>query len=148
MVIFAGGTYGGEYFAGWVTEKSLSVDNLFVFVLIMAAFAVPRELQQKVLLFGIAFALVLRTVFILIGAALLASFYVTFYLFGALLLYTAWKLVCYDEPEIEPEHNPALKLLRRRVPMTADYYGSWLTVREAGHRIATLLAAKTRTRSI
>src|ERR671927_235774 len=87
---FYGGQYAGEYFAGYITEKSLSVDNLFVFVLIMASFAVPRELQQKVLLFGIAFALVLRTVFILVGAAAIENFSWVFYLFGAILLYTAW----------------------------------------------------------
>ena len=75
IVLWAyGGTYGGEYFAGYITEKSLSVDNLFVFVLIMASFAVPRALQQKVLLFGIAFALVLRTIFILVGAAAIENF--------------------------------------------------------------------------
>src|SRR5215217_7446936 len=87
---FSGGQYAGEYFAGYITEKSLSVDNLFVFVLIMASFAVPRELQQKVLLFGITFALVLRTVFILVGAAAIENFSWVFYLFGAILIYTAW----------------------------------------------------------
>src|SRR4051812_24612454 len=86
---FAGPQYGGEYFAGYVTEKSLSVDNLFVFVLIMASFAVPRELQQKVLLFGIGFALVLRTVFIFVGAVAIEQFSWVFYLFGAFLVWTA-----------------------------------------------------------
>src|ERR687885_2782971 len=87
---FYGAEYGGEYFAGYITEKSLSVDNLFVFVLIMASFAVPRPLQQKVLLFGISFALVLRTVFIAVGAAAIENFSWVFYLFGAILIYTAW----------------------------------------------------------
>src|SRR3712207_224945 len=87
---FSGGQFAGEYFAGYVTEKSLSVDNLFVFVLIMSAFAVPRELQQKALLFGISFALVLRTVFIFVGAAAIENFSWVFYLFGAILIYTAW----------------------------------------------------------
>src|SRR3712207_9559348 len=77
-------------FAGYITEKSLSVDNLFVFVLIMATFGVPRELQQKVLLFGISFALALRTVFIVVGAAAIEQFSWVFYLFGAILVYTAW----------------------------------------------------------
>src|ERR687893_981244 len=85
-----GAGFAGEYFAGYITEKSLSVDNLFVFVLIMAAFGVPRELQQKVLLFGITFALVLRTVFIVVGAAAIENFSWVFYLFGAILIYTAW----------------------------------------------------------
>src|ERR687889_1490305 len=87
---FSGAEYAGEYFAGYVTEKSLSVDNLFVFVLIMSTFAVPRALQQKVLLFGITFALALRTVFILVGAAAIANFSWVFYVFGAILIYTAW----------------------------------------------------------
>src|SRR3954449_13040241 len=86
---FAGAEYGGESFAGYVTEKSLSVDNLFVFVLIMSSFAVPRQLQQKVLLYGITFALVLRTVFIVVGAAAIDEFSWVFYLFGALLVWTA-----------------------------------------------------------
>ena len=85
VFVFAGAEFGGEYFAGYITEKSLSVDNLFVFVLIMAGFGVPRELQQKVLLFGITFALVLRTVFILVGAAAIENFSWVFYLFGAFL---------------------------------------------------------------
>src|SRR4051812_21585902 len=87
---FSGGEYAGEYFAGYLTEKSLSVDNLFVFVLIMTSFAVPRVLQQKVLLFGIAFALVLRTALIFLGAAAIEQFSWVFYLFGAFLVWTAW----------------------------------------------------------
>ncbi len=87
---FYGADFGGQYFAGYITEKSLSIDNLFVFVLIMAGFGVPRELQQKVLLFGITFALVLRTVFILVGAAAIENFSWVFYLFGAILIYTAY----------------------------------------------------------
>src|SRR3954465_11333467 len=87
---FAGPQFGGEYFAGYITEKSLSVDNLFVFVLIMGSFAVPRELQQKVLLYGITFALALRTVFIVVGAAAIEQFSWVFYVFGAVLIYTAW----------------------------------------------------------
>src|SRR3954467_6438640 len=87
---FSGAEFAGEYFAGYITEKSLSVDNLFVFVLIMAGFRVPRELQQKVLLFGITFALVLRTVFIAVGAAAIENVSWVFYLFGAILIYTAW----------------------------------------------------------
>src|SRR3954466_7970967 len=86
---FSGARYAGEYFAGYVTEKSLSVDNLFVFVLIMGTFAVPRALQQKVLLFGITFALALRTVFIVVGAAAIEQFSWVFYLFGAFLVWTA-----------------------------------------------------------
>jgi tellurite resistance protein TerC len=136
-----GGQASSEYLAGYLLERSLSLDNIFVFAVIFSYFAVPLPVQPRVLGWGIALALVLRLVFILIGAALLANFHVTFYLFGALLLYTAWRLARHDDPEIEPEHNPALQLLRRRVPMTADYHGTRLTVRETGRRITTPLVA-------
>ena len=93
VLVFGGGTMGGEYFAGYVTEKALSVDNLFVFLIIMASFKVPREDQQKVLLFGIVFALVARTVFIFIGASLINQFAWVFYLFGLILLLTAGNML-------------------------------------------------------
>jgi tellurite resistance protein TerC len=109
-----GGQAGGEYFAGYLLERSLSLDNLFVFAVILGYFAVPRSVQPKVLSWGIALALVLRLVFILAGAALLDAFHVTFYAFGALLLYTAWKLATHDGRQVEPEHNPVLRVLRRR----------------------------------
>jgi TerC family integral membrane protein len=139
--IFAGGQYGGEYFAGYITEKSLSVDNLFVFVLIMASFAVPRELQQKVLLFGIAFALVLRTVFILLGAAAIENFSWVFYLFGAFLIYTAivQARAGGDEDE-EFTENGFLRLTRRIVPTTDEYHGDRMTTKLAGKRHITPLA--------
>jgi tellurite resistance protein TerC len=136
-----GGQASSEYLAGYLLERSLSLDNIFVFAVIFSYFAVPQAVQPRVLAWGIALALVLRLVFILIGAALLANFHVTFYLFGGLLLYTAWNLSRHDGTEIEPEHNPALKLLRRRVPMTASYHGRRLITREAGRRIATPLMA-------
>jgi tellurite resistance protein TerC len=136
-----GGQVSSEYLAGYLLERSLSLDNIFVFAVIFSYFAVPLAVQPRVLAWGIALALVLRLVFILIGAALLANFHVTFYLFGALLLYTAWRLLRHDDTEIEPEHNPALKLLRRRVPMTAGYHRHRLTIRHAGRRIATPLMA-------
>ncbi len=136
-----GGQASSEYIAGYLLERSLSLDNVFVFAVIFSYFAVPIAVQPRVLAWGIALALVLRLVFIVIGAALLAAFHITFYLFGALLLYTAWKLCRHDDTEVEPEHNPALKVLRRHVPMTADYHGPRLTVRSAGRRIATPLVA-------
>src|SRR3712207_3948736 len=119
---FSGGQYAGEYFAGYITEKSLSVDNLFVFVLIMASFAVPRELQQKVLLFGIAFALVLRTFFIFVGAAAIEQFSWIFYIFGGFLIWTAWVQArsgghSHDE---EFKENAVLRLARRVLPTTED----------------------------
>ena len=132
---------GGQYFAGYLLERSLSLDNIFVFAVILGYFAVPARVQPKVLAWGIALALVLRLVFIVMGAAMLDAFHVTFYVFGALLLYTAWKLARHADREVEPEHNPALRLLRRRVPMTRDYRGDRLLVRDAGRRIATPLLA-------
>jgi tellurite resistance protein TerC len=136
-----GGQASSEYLAGYLVERSLSLDNIFVFAVIFSYFAVPPPVQARVLAWGIALALFLRLVFILLGAALLANFHVTFYLFGALLLYTAWKLSRHVDTEIEPGHNPALKLLRRRVPMTPEYHGGRLTVSEAGRRLATPLMA-------
>ncbi len=139
--VWQGAQAGSEYFAGFLLERSLSLDNIFVFAVIFSYFAVPLVVQPKVLSYGIALALVLRLVFILIGAALLANFHFTFYLFGALLIYTAWKLYRHDAQDVHPEDNPALRLLRRRVPMTADYQGARLFVRHAGRRVATPLVA-------
>ncbi|TFV61226.1 TerC family protein [Geodermatophilus sp. DF01-2] len=139
---FAGGQYGGEYFAGYITEKSLSVDNLFVFVLIMASFAVPRELQQKVLLFGIAFALVLRTVFIFVGAAAIEQFSWIFYIFGGFLIWTAWAQArsgghSHDE---EFKENSVLRLTRRVVPTTEEYHSDKMVVKLQDKRHITPLA--------
>src|SRR3954451_2369227 len=116
---FAGPEYGGESFAGYVTEKSLSVDNLFVFVLIMGSFAVPRELQQKVLLYGITFALALRTVFIVVGAAAIEQFGWVFYVFGAFLVWTAIAQARGgSQGESEYHENGVLRLTRRVLPTT------------------------------
>ena len=139
---FSGGEYAGEYFAGYVTEKSLSVDNLFVFVLIMAAFAVPRELQQKVLLFGITFALALRTVFILVGAAAIENFSWVFYLFGAILIYTAWVQARSGghSSEEDFEENAVLRFARKVLPTTEEYHSDRMTVKVDGKRFITPLA--------
>src|SRR3954453_656699 len=139
---FAGGEYAGEYFAGYVTKKSLSVDNLFVFVLIMSTFAVPRALQQKVLLFGITFALALRTVFILVGAAAIENFSWVFYLFGAILIYTAWvqaRSGGHGENE-DFRENAVLRFTRRILPTTENYSSDRMTVRLDGKRFITPLA--------
>ncbi|MEX5720986.1 TerC family protein [Geodermatophilus maliterrae] len=139
--IFAGGQYGGEYFAGYITEKSLSVDNLFVFVLIMASFAVPRELQQKVLLFGITFALALRTIFIFLGAAAIENFSWVFYLFGAFLIYTAVaqaRASGHDDDEFK--ENAFLRLTRKLVPTTNEYHSDRMTTKIDGKRFITPLA--------
>ncbi|MBB3085595.1 TerC family protein [Geodermatophilus sabuli] len=138
---FAGPQFGGEYFAGYVTEKSLSVDNLFVFVLIMSSFAVPRELQQKVLLFGIAFALVLRTALIFVGAAAIENISWIFYVFGAFLIYTAWLQAKGGHThEEEFKENGVLRLTRRLLPTTDDYHSDRLTTKIGGKRYITPLA--------
>jgi tellurite resistance protein TerC len=142
VIWFAGPEFGGEYFAGYITEKSLSVDNLFVFVLIMASFGVPRELQQKVLLFGITFALVLRTVFILIGAAAIENFSWIFYLFGAILLYTAFVQARSGGHNGDEEYNEnaVLRLTRKVLPTTEEYHSDRMTVKLQGKRYITPLA--------
>ncbi|MEU2200276.1 TerC family protein [Isoptericola sp. NPDC019482] len=133
-----GGTYGGEYFAGYITEKSLSVDNLFVFVLIMTSFRVPREYQQRVLLIGITIALVLRTVFIIAGAAIIANFAWVFYIFGAFLIWTAIAQARsgtgHDE---EWNENGVLRLTRRLFPTTDTYVGDKMTAKIDGKRYIT-----------
>jgi len=137
-----GGDPGSQYFAGYLLERSLSLDNIFVFAVILAYFAVPgEEVQGKVLAWGIILALVLRLIFILLGATLLDAFHVTFYVFGAILLYTAWKLARHDDTEVEPEHNPLLKQLRKRVTMTDEYDGDKLFTKVDGKRVATPLLA-------
>jgi tellurite resistance protein TerC len=141
MWAWQGSAAGSEYLAGYLLERSLSLDNIFVFAIIFGYFAVPLAVQPRVLAWGIALALVLRLVFIIAGAALLANFHATFYAFGALLLYTAYKLARHDDTDIEPEHNPALRLIRKRVPMTSDYHEHHLLTRENGRRVATPLLA-------
>jgi tellurite resistance protein TerC len=136
-----GGRAGSEYLTGYLLERSLSLDNIFVFAVVFAYFAVPLAVQPRVLAWGIALALVLRLLFILIGAALLAHFHATFYLFGALMLYTAYRLARHDATDVEPERNPALRALRKHVPMSASYHGHRLTVSDGGRRVATPLIA-------
>src|SRR3954454_8897215 len=138
---FAGPEYGGEDFAGYVTEESLPVDNLFVFLVVMGSFAVPRELQQKVLLYGITFALVLRTVFILVGAAAIEQFSWIFYVFGAFLVWTAIAQARGgSHQEHEFRENGVLRLTRRVLPTTAEYHSDQLTTRLGGKRYITPLA--------
>jgi TerC family integral membrane protein len=140
---FGSGT-GLEYLTGYVVEKSLSVDNLFVFMLLLSAFAVPAVLQQRVLLFGIAGALVLRGVFIALGAAVLASFSWAFLLFGAILLLTGVKILRDQRSgashELDVSTMRSVRLIRRFLPVTADYRGPRMTVREDGRRMLTPLA--------
>ena len=130
---------GTEYLAGWLVEKSLSVDNLFVFLIIMSAFSVPREYQQKVLLFGIAVALVMRGIFIAIGAAAISLFSWMFVIFGVFLIYTAVQLARHRNDDPEVGDNPVLRFARRRLPATDDFHGGRLTAVEDGKRVVTPL---------
>ncbi|MET7460553.1 TerC family protein [Nonomuraea sp. NPDC005501] len=136
LLLLSGPAHGGEFFAGWITEYSLSVDNLFVFLLIMSRFRVPREYRQKVLLIGIILALVMRGAFIAAGAEAVARFDWLFYVFGAFLVYTAWKLVGHEDGEAEFSENVALRAVRRVLPATDTYHGARLTV-HLGRRMVT-----------
>ncbi len=138
ILLTAGPQYGGEFFAGWITEYSLSVDNLFVFVIIMSSFAVPREYRQKVLSIGIVIALVMRGVFIMVGYEAITRFDWLFYVFGAFLVYTAWKLMAHkDEEEDEFTENAMLRFVKKIVPATDKYSGARMTVKVSGRRMVT-----------
>ena len=141
VLIWAGPTTAGEYYAGYIIEKALSVDNVFVFALIFAYFAVPVQYQYRVLLWGVLGALVLRVIFILIGAELLERYDWMVYLFGAFLIYTGIRMARHSNQEVHPERNPVLRLLRRVLPMTDGYRGQKLLVRERGKLMATPLLA-------
>ncbi|MBC7302068.1 MAG: TerC family protein [Nocardia sp.] len=137
-----GGTFSGEYYAGFVTEKALSVDNLFIFLIIMSTFAVPRIYQQKVLLIGIVLALVMRGVFIAVGAAAISAYSWVFYLFGAFLIYTAIKLLRESGHEVEQEQKRdsyIVSLAKRFLPTTDEYDGDKLITRINGKRVLTPL---------
>jgi tellurite resistance protein TerC len=138
ILMFAGGQFAGEFYAGYITEYSLSVDNLFVFVIIMSTFGVPAIHQHKVLLFGILAALVLRGLFIAAGAAVIERFEWVFFIFGAFLLYTGYRLAFRGESDEEQyKENPALRIIRRVLPVTDDYHGSKVFTRIRGRRYVT-----------
>lgn len=143
VVASHGGQLGLEYYTGYLVEKSLSVDNLFVFMLLLAAFAVPRELQQRVLLIGVAGALALRGVFIALGAQMLQRFDWTFLLFGAILVATAIKVlrdaIRGVEQEVDPDQMRSVRVIRKFWPVTDSYRGTRLSVRENGRRALTPL---------
>ncbi|MFJ9647893.1 TerC family protein [Streptomyces sp. NPDC101206] len=142
LLYFGNAQASQEFFAGFITEKSLSVDNLFVFVLIMAKFSVPSHLQQRVLLVGVLIALVLRAVFIAAGAAIITNFSWVFYLFGAFLIYTAWKLIQEaraGEEEDEFEENRLLKSIEKKFGVADRYHGTKLFITNNGKRILTPL---------
>jgi tellurite resistance protein TerC len=137
--VVAGSGYGTEYFAAYLVEKSLSVDNLFVFVIILSQFAVPAIYHQRVLLVGVVLALILRAIFIAIGAAALAAFSFTFVLFGAILIWTGIGLLRHRDEDPNPQDNVVVRQVRRFVPVTADYDGTRLFTRVDGARVATPL---------
>ncbi|WP_158896070.1 TerC family protein [Amycolatopsis anabasis] len=135
--MFGGATMGTEYFAGYVTEKALSVDNLFVFLVIMTSFKVPRADQQKVLLFGIVVSMIARTGFILLGATLISSFAWVFYLFGLILLLTAGNLIKPEASENHSADNLPVRLAKRLFHTTASYDGDKLFTERDGRRVMT-----------
>ncbi len=136
---WAGAPYGAEYFAGYLVEKTLSIDNLFVFVIIMGAFAVPAEHRHKLLTLGIALALVLRAIFIAIGATLLAYFSIMFLVFGVILIVTGIKLYQHRDQDPDVQDNALVRATRRRIPVTEDYREGHFFIREDGIRKATPL---------
>jgi tellurite resistance protein TerC len=133
----AGSQFGTEYFAAYLVEKSLSVDNLFVFIIILAQFAVPSFYHQRVLMFGVILVLVLRAIFIAVGAAALAAFSFTFVIFGAILIWTGVGLFKHWDEDPSPEDNKLVKIVRKRIAMTDEYDGSKIFTRQNGKRIAT-----------
>ncbi len=141
VLFIAGPTRGGEYFTGYVVEKSLSVDNVFVFALIFTYFAVPSRYQYRVLFWGIIGALVLRGLFIAVGAELLDRYEWIVYVFGVFLIYTGIRMATHGDTEVHPDRNPILRLTRRLVPMTEDFQGNNFFIRHKGKLMATPLFA-------
>jgi tellurite resistance protein TerC len=135
----AGWDFGAQYFAGYIVEKSLSVDNLFVFVIIMSTFAVPEKYQQEVLTFGIIIALALRVVFIVLGATLLSLFSFMFLIFGLLLIFTAVQLFRHRDEDPDVEDNALVRMSKRILPVTDDYIGGKMVTRVDGRRVVTPL---------
>ena len=133
----AGSVYGTEYFAAYLVEKSLSVDNLFVFIIILAQFKVPSIFHQRILMFGVVLALVLRAIFIAVGAAALAAFSFTFVIFGAILIWTGVGLFKHWDEDPSADDNALVKVIRKRVAMTDEYDGSKMFTRLNGKRLAT-----------
>jgi len=141
VFVWMGPEAGGEYLAGYLIEKSLAVDNIFVFALIFSYFAVPAKYQHRVLFWGVVGALVFRAIFIAGGAALLENFHWMIYVFGGFLVFTGIKMAMHRDLEMHPERNPALRLFKRVVPSTHEYHGQRFTIRQAGRRLATPLLA-------
>ena len=141
VALTLGGSAGAEFTTAWLLEKSLSVDNLFVFALIFGYFKVPREYQHRVLFLGVLGALVFRGIFLAGGVALVSRFTAVLFVFAAILLYSAWKLVKDQDDEFDPSRSLALRLLRKIVPVRDEFAGTKFFVKEAGRRVATPLLA-------
>jgi len=139
VYFWRGGETAAAFFTGYIIEKALSVDNLFVFALIFTFFGVPRTYQHRVLFWGILGALIMRGVFIAAGAALLEHFHWVMYVFGAFLVFTGIKLAQHQNAEVHPDRNPLVRLLRRLMPVSDTYHGAAFFVREAGRVVATPL---------
>ena len=136
-----GAEFATQYYAGYLVEKSLAVDNVFVFAIIFGYFAVPREYQHRVLFYGVLGALVFRAVFIAVGSVLIASFAWILYVFGAFLVATGIRMARHRNETIDPEHSVVLRLFRRMVPVTDTYHGQRFLVKQAGRWVATPLLA-------
>ena len=134
-----GAQFGKEYFAAYIVEKSLSVDNLFVFLIILTNFAVPSIYHQRVLMVGIVLALFMRAIFIALGAAALEAFSFTFVIFGGILLWTGIKLFQHWDEDPDPTENPIVRYVQKKIPFTNEYHGGKVFIRENGKRIATPL---------
>lgn len=134
---YFGSTFGTEFFAAYLVEYSLSIDNLFIFVIILAQFAVPSIFHQRILLIGVMLALIFRAVFIAIGAAAIASFSFTFVIFGAILIWTGVGLFKHWDEDPEPNDNFLVRTIRARVPMVNEFHGSKLFVKISGKKFAT-----------
>lgn len=139
IYVFRGPDPALQFFTGWLIEKSLSVDNIFVFVLLFTYFRVPAEYQHRVLFWGILGALLMRGILIAVGAVLLEEFHWILYVFGVFLIFTGIRMGTQKETEIHPEKNPLLRLVRRFVPVTEDYEHDRFVVRKAGKRMVTPL---------
>jgi tellurite resistance protein TerC len=137
---FMGRDAGLEYFAGYLIEKALSVDNIFVFVLIFGYFKVPARYQHRVLFWGILGALLMRGAMIAAGAYLIQQFHAVIYVFGAFLVFTGVRMATHDEHDLDPESNLAIRLIRRIVPVTSEYHGQRFFVREGTARGPRLIA--------
>jgi tellurite resistance protein TerC len=128
-----------EFFTGYLVEKALSIDNIFVFIMIFSYFQIPSKYQHKVLFWGILGALIMRVIFIFAGVALIEKFHFTIYLFGALLIYTGYKMFYHNNAKIEPDKNPVIRFFKKFMPITPDLHEDKFFVKLSGKQFATPL---------